>query len=312
MPDPLAQIVALLEPEASFTKRVNGAGSWAVHRREVGRPFYCAVLEGAFRLAPEGVPPVLLTSGDFVLLPMAQRFTVLSRDRLPSDLGETRPVEVRSGVYHLGDACIAPDVRMLIGYGMFGAVDATLLASLLPPVVHVRSNDRLTTLVRLVDDETRAGRPARDVVLTRLLEVLLIEALRSTAGPAAPPGLLRGLSDDRLARALRAMHEDPARPWTVARLASEAHLSRSAFFDRFQRTLGIAPMAYLMHWRMSLAGHLLRRGDVGVAEIARRAGYGSTSAFSVAFSRYARMSPTAYVRQGVDAGVASLPEVMDF
>ena len=312
MADPLAQIVALLEPEASFTKRVDGAGSWAVHRSEVGRPFYCAVLEGAFRLTPHGRPSVLLTAGDFMLLPMAQRFTVSSMDRAPSDPKETRPLEVRSGVYRLGDASIAPDVRMLIGYGMFGAVDATLLASLLPPVVHVRGDDRLTTLVRLVDDETRAGRPARDIVLTRLLEVLLIEALRSTAGPGAPPGLLPGLSDERLAAALRAMHGDPARSWTVARLALEANLSRSAFFDRFRRTLGVPPMAYLMHWRMSLAGSLLRRRDVGVAEIARRAGYGSTSAFSVAFSRYARISPTAYVRQGVEAGASSLPEVLNF
>ena len=297
MVDPFAQIVHLLQPEASFTKLVNGAGSWAVHRSEDARPFYCAVLEGSFRLAAQEAAPVVLASGDFVLLPLAQRFTVSSLDRAPSDLRESVPIEVQPGVYRLGDTDSAPDVRMLIGYGTFGAVDANLLVSLLPLIVHICGDGRLTTLVQLVDDETRAGRPARDVVLTRLLEVLLIEALRSTSGPAASPGLLRGLSDDRLAAALRGMHEQPARAWTVTQLALEANLSRSAFFDRFRRRLGVAPMEYLLHWRMSLAGNLLRQKELSIAEVARCAGYGSTSAFSVAFSKYANVSPTSYARR---------------
>ncbi|TPG14702.1 AraC family transcriptional regulator [Sphingomonas koreensis] len=299
--DPHAQIVHLLQPEASFTKLVNGAGSWAVHRSEARRPFYCAVLEGSCRLASEGAPPVVLSCGDFALLPSAQRFTISSMDRSPSDPHGSVPIEVEPGVYRLGGNDTAPDVRILIGYGMFGSVDATLLVSLLPPIVHVRGDGRLTTLVQLVDDETRAVRPARDVVLTRLLEVLLIEALRSTAGPTAPPGLLRGLSDDRLAAALRGMHDKPARPWTVTELAFEANLSRSAFFDRFRRALGVAPMAYLLHWRMSLAGNLLTQRELSIAEVARRAGYGSTSAFSVAFSKYASVSPTSYARREVTA-----------
>ena len=92
------------------------------------------------------------------------------------------------------------------------------------PVVHVRGERRLATLLQLVGDESRELRPARDIVLERLLEVLLIEALRSNAGTAASPGLLRGLADGRLAAAIRRMHEVPSRPWTVAQLAKEAAL----------------------------------------------------------------------------------------
>ena len=100
-------------------------------------------------------------------------------------------------------------------------------------------------------------------MLARLVEVLLIEALRSTPGDDAPPGLLRGLADARLAPAIRQMHGDPARSWTVPQLAKTAALSRSAFFERFTRTVGVPPMEYLLAWRMAVAKDLLRRQESG-------------------------------------------------
>jgi len=111
--------------------------------------------------------------------------------------------EITPGVFRLGNPDDVPNVRMLVGHCAFAADDAKLMVSLLPQLVHVRGQDRLTTLVEQVNGETRAHRPGRDVDLARLLEVLLIEALRSTTGPAAPPGLLRGLADPHLAVALR-------------------------------------------------------------------------------------------------------------
>lgn len=167
---------------------------------------------------------------------------------------------------------------------------------MLPRLVHVRGQGRLTTLVRLADGEARARRPGRDAVLSRLLEVLLIEALRSAgAGPAAAPGLLRGLANDRVAAALRLIHADPTRAWTVAALAMAAGMSRSAFFERFGRGVGAAPMAYLLAWRMALAEDLLGR-DGGVGEVAGRVGYSSASTFSVAFARHVGVPPGAYAR----------------
>ena len=135
-------------------------------------------------------------------------------------------------------------------------------------------------------------------MLSRLLEVLLIEALRSAAGTAASPGLVRGLADARLSAAIRAMHAQPARDWTVVDLANEAALSRSAFFERFNRTVGVAPMAYLLAWRMALAKDLLRRRQGGgMAEVAERVGYSSASTFSVAFARYVGRPPSQYARE---------------
>jgi transcriptional regulator GlxA family with amidase domain len=150
--------------------------------------------------------------------------------------------------------------------------------------------------VRLVAEESSEAGSGRDLVLTRLVEVLLIEALRTTAAEDAPPGLLRGLADARLAPAIRQMHDDVARPWTMTQLARASALSRSAFFDRFTRTVGIPPMGYLLTWRMALAKDLLRHGDMSILEVAQRVGYTSASTFSTAFKRHEGQPPSRYAR----------------
>ena len=296
MSDPLTQVVGLLQPNASFSKLVIAAGAWAVQRSDDGRPFYCVLLDGSCRLSMAGQKPITLEKGDFVLVPAAYDFATSSLDPPPCDV-EPERVEISPGVFRLGSAGEPPNVRMLVGHCAFGSDDANLLVSLLPQLVHVRGQGRLTTLVELVNEESRCDRPGRDVVLARLLEVLLIEALRSTAGPAACPGLLRGLADERLATALRRMHDRPRQAWTVVELAKGAALSRSAFFERFRRELGVAPMEYLLGWRMALAKDLLRRERIGVAQVAERVGYNSASTFSTAFARHVGMPPILYARE---------------
>ncbi|HEV2442637.1 MAG TPA: AraC family transcriptional regulator [Steroidobacteraceae bacterium] len=303
MVDPLAEVVALLQPRTPFSKVVSGAGAWSIRRTEAGRPFYCVILEGSCRLAVDGHEPMLLREGDFALVPAAYGFTVSSRD--PGAI-DTPPVALPDGEFRLGRQSGPPDVRWLVGYCVFGSPDAALLVSLLPQLVHVRGEKRLATLVQLVGEESRAQRPARDVVLERLLEVLLIEALRSTAGTMASPGLLRGLADERLAAAIRRMHESPSRPWTVAQLAREAALSRSAFFERFRAIVGVAPMQYLLAWRMALAKNLLRRQEGSVTEVAERVGYSSASTFTIAFTRHVGLPPARYTRQQMTGSAENL------
>jgi transcriptional regulator GlxA family with amidase domain len=151
--------------------------------------------------------------------------------------------------------------------------------------------------VKLVREESLDTRRGRELVLGRLVELLLIEALRSTTGDSAPPGLLRGLADARVAVGLRLMHGAPARTWTVDALAKEAALSRSTFFERFSRAVGLPPMEYLLAWRMALAKDLLSRSGVAIAEVAERVGYSSASTFSTAFSRHVGQPPGRYARQ---------------
>lgn len=296
MSDPLAQVIALLRPRAVFSKGIGGAGPWAVSYSDFGHPGFCAVLEGRCRLAVAGEPPVLLEEGDFVLLPTTPAFTLSSVEaarprRIDPKAAQTPDEEVRHG-----RADGPADVRLRGGYFVFDCPDAALLVSLLPAMIHIHGDERLATLVRLFGAEAGQRRAGRDLVLERLVEVLLIEALRTTQGTAAPAGLLRGLADARVAEALRRMHADPERSWTVAELAKEAGLSRSAFFGRFTRSVGLRPMEYLLAWRMALAKDLLRKGSVTLEEVARRVGYGSASTFSTAFSRHAGQPPGRFAR----------------
>lgn len=302
MIDPLTQVIGLLQPSASFSKLVTASGRWAVRPPGSG-PFYCAMLVGDCALSIAGQLPVRLSAGDFILVPAADYVGVTSV--VPPPGGRiTEPVEIRPGVFHVG-APLAPDVRMLVGYCAFQSNDAALLISLLPELVVARGERRLTTLVELVNEETRADRPGREVVLAHLLEVLLIEAFRTSAGSSAAPGLVRGLADPRLAAALRRMHGEATHPWTVGELAREAAMSRSSFFDRFRREIGVAPMEYLLGWRMALAQDLLRREHVSVGEVAQRVGYSSSSTFSVAFSRRVGASPTSYARGQLRSNLGS-------
>ena len=298
MSDPLSQVIALLQPRAVFSKRISGAGRWAVRYSDFGQPSFCAVLEGSCRLAVDGHRPLTLEAGDFVLLPATPGFTMSGFEPVKPERIDPKVTPSPTGEVRHGTRGGRPDVRMLGGYFIFQSPDASLLVSLLPAVIHVRGVERLSVLVRLVGDESNEQRSGRDLVLTRLVEVLLIEALRSTSGEDAPPGLLRGLADARLAPAIRQMHGQLARSWTVAQLAKSAALSRSAFFDRFTRTLGLAPMEYLLAWRMAVARDLLRRDDLGIAEVAERVGYASASTFSTAFSRHVGQPPSHYARAG--------------
>jgi len=295
MVDPLAEVVTLLRPSAPFAKLATAAGKWVARRAEAGRPFFCAIVAGSTRLTVEGHEPLVLEAGDFVLVPAAFDFTVSSLEP-PADGEATAHVFRPDGEIRHGDPDASPDVRMLVGYCLFASPDAGLLVSLLPQLVHVRGEPTLTTLVSLVHAEFRAQRPGRDVVLARLLDVLLIEALRSAPRNTASPGLLRGLADDRLAVAMRRMHEQPSAPWTVAELAREAAMSRSAFFARFSRLLGVTPMDYLLGWRIALAKCLLRDG-ASVSDVAARVGYSSASAFSVAFTRNVGRPPGHFARR---------------
>ncbi|RYZ44069.1 MAG: AraC family transcriptional regulator [Myxococcaceae bacterium] len=305
MVDPLSEVIALLQPRAVFSKGISGAGRWGVRYSDFGQPSFCAVLEGRCRLAVDGQPALTLMAGDFVLLPATPGFTLSGFEPVRAERIDPKVTPSPKGEVRHGTRGGHPDVRLLGGYFVFDSPDAALMVSLLPALVHVRGVERLSVLVRLVGDETGEQRSGRDLVLTRLVELLLIEALRSTSSDDAPPGLLRALADARLAPAIRQMHGHLTRPWTVAQLAKSASLSRSAFFERFTRTVGLPPMEYLLDWRMAVARGLLRRRELAISEVAERVGYSSASTFTTAFSRHVGQSPGRYARSSQAALDAS-------
>lgn len=305
MNDPLSEIIALLRPHAVFTKGISGAGRWGVRYSNFGHPSFAIVIEGSCRLAVDGQDTLVLEAGDLVFLPATPGFTMSGFEEVvPTFVDPHAAAEDATEIRH-GRQEGPPGVRLLGGYFQFGGDASGLLPSLLPEQIHVRGVERLSTLVRLLIDEASLDRSGRTLVLNRLVEILLVEALRLTQTPDAPVGLLRGLGDARLVEALRHMHADPARAWTMAELAKRAALSRSAFFDRFARNVGVPPMEYLLSWRMALAKDLLRRHDMEIAEVAERVGYGSASTFSTAFSRHVGQPPGRFARGASDGHPAS-------
>ncbi|MEP0235855.1 AraC family transcriptional regulator [Roseibium sp.] len=304
MADTLSEVISLLRPQAPYSKLAEAFGPFRVRREDINEVFYCMLLVGRLRLEVDGKAPLELRAGDFVLVPKVTGLTVSSLDPpAPPGLVSLPDFGV-DGIARIGrpEGLVEtpPEVQQLIGHCRFASPDAELLMSLLPEMVVVRGEGRLATLATLVRDEARADRPARDMVVEHLLQVLLIEAFRAKTQFEAAPGLLRGLADPRVGQALRALHHAPDRGWTVPELATEAGLSRSAFFTRFTRIVGVPPMSYLLNWRMTLAKHMLRSGGYGIAEVTDRIGYGSASAFSTAFTRHVGCPPAKFAK-GVPA-----------
>ncbi|MFT7776332.1 AraC family transcriptional regulator [Roseateles sp.] len=297
MSDPLTEVVQLLRPRAVFANLISGRGDYAVRYAQYGQPSFCIMLKGNCRLAVDGHEEVTLGAGDFVLLPSTPAFTISSLTPAPLPVHiDPKLVPGGDGERRYGMPGGEPEMLSLGGAFMFDGADPELLVSLLPGVVHVRGSTRLAQLVQMVGEEYLDPRPGHEFMLSRLVGMMLVEAMRSTTAGSAPPGLLRGLGDERLALALRQIHMRVEHHWTVAQLADAAALSRSAFFDRFTRAVGVAPMEYLLSWRMAIAKELLRREGLSVTEVAERVGYASTSAFSTAFSRHMGQSPRQYLR----------------
>jgi AraC-like DNA-binding protein len=296
--DPLIAIIPLLRPQAVLSKIISGVGSWSIRKPSYNDPAFCLVLEGSCFLTPDGVDALELRRGDFVLLPETPSFTLASD---PAARPELLPFNYDRET-HYGDADTAPTMRMLGGFFRFDRANSQLLTRMLPAVVVVRRDDagggRLRRIVELIGDEANASRPGQDAILERLTEVLLIEALRcwSLRPSKEERGLLAGLADPSLSKALREIHGDISRKWTVAQLARCACMSRAVFADRFARTIGIPPMQYIVEWRIATAKAILRREQRPLAAIAARVGYQSVSAFSTAFTRVTGSAPSDYIR----------------
>lgn len=256
------------------------------------------MLDGSCFLDPDGIDALKLNKGDFVLLPVMPSFT------LASDLDIT-PMHVDldpARETHYGSDSGPVTMRMLGGYFRFDRANAPLLVKLLPSMVHIdreaQGAMRVRQIVELIADEAETDRPGRTLILERLVEVLLVEALRfhSTSAAREEQGLLAGLSDPALAGALREIHVDVTRRWTVEQLARTAGMSRAVFAERFTRKVGMPPMQYLLEWRVALAKDMLRNERPPLAEVAERVGYQSASAFSTAFTRLTGRTPSEFAR----------------
>ncbi|GAB7105211.1 AraC family transcriptional regulator [Streptomyces phaeofaciens JCM 4814] len=207
------------------------------------------------------------------------------------------------GVRAWGDRLDGSTVVLIGTYLMQGEISGRLLDAL-PPLLSLGAEEWPCPLTPILMEEIARDEPGQEVVLDRLLDLLVIAALRAwfSRPEAAAPAWYRALADPVVGRVLRLVQDDPAHPWTVASLATKAGVSRAALARRFTDLVGEPPMTHLTGWRLALAADHLRTTEDTIGAIARQVGYGSAFALSSAFKRVYGVSPQEY-RVGVGSGM---------
>lgn len=318
MSDPLTQIVTMLQPQAVLMTEIHGTQQWGIRFPGFGVTNFVVVAQGACWLTLGDAPPMPFREGDFLLQPAAGAFAFASAPDSQMVLGDAAYKKKAGPVIRLGTG-EGPVTRLVGGYCTVDGINADLFTALLPRAVHVRSNEagapRLGRLIQDIAEEARDDRPGRTLILQRLVEILVLEALRGPMLIDSVPstsGLMAALRDRSLAAALHALHGDVRAPWTVSKLAEAAGMSRSAFSPAFHDCMGTTPMAYLTSWRMALAKAALVHEKLTLEEVADRVGYASAGAFSHAFLRSVGQNPTAFRRDWMQAvGSSSAPVQAD-
>ncbi len=295
--DPLSDVFSLLDLQSAATARFEAGGDWAF--RFPAKPWLKinAVLRGQCWIALPGDPPRRLETGDIFLLADAPPFVLSGAPRGAAGDVAPYPDAGRTGVMRHGG-----DDTVLIGSGfVFRDDNARLLLDALPPLAHIPADAPAAaalraTLALLGPELADGGAMGSALVTRRLADVLLVQALRAHVANGGADGLgwIGALGDRAIGAALRLIHADVGRRWTVAELAASVGMSRSGFALRFRERTGRAPLDYLTHWRMQLARDALRHGAEPVASLAARLGYSSESAFGNAFKRVCGHAPKRY------------------
>jgi AraC-like DNA-binding protein len=263
-----------------------------------------AITRGEAWFLPEDGEPLRLGPGDVAVVRGPDPFTladdpgtepqviILPGNRCLTPDGQEVELMSWMGVRTWGNSPVG-STEMLSGtYELAGEVSRRLLNAL-PPLLVLASDAWESPLVGLLAEEIVKDDPGQEAVLDRLLDLLVIAALRAWfARPDADaPGWYRAYGDPVVGRALRLIHDDPARPWTVADLAAETGVSRAAFARRFTERVGEPPMAFLTDWRLSLAADLLLEPEATIGSVAYQVGYATPYALSTAFKRVRGVSP---------------------
>lgn len=306
--DPFLDLIRLLRPRATLLGAgLDAFGRWGLSFQKRDDLLFCWVERGECLLTRPDCAPVRVQTGDFVLIRTSTSFTLTSDPTMaPVDSG----VAVAAAKRHrliLGEGAESP-MTLHAGKFVFDTANEDLLMALLPALVHITrgdaASDRVRSLLAMSEMESRSPGPGSEFIIVRLIELLLVEILRSNKMQLdkEPTGLLAGLADPVTARALAAMHKEVAYAWTVADLAKLCSVSRSSFAARFRAVLGVGPIEYLQHWRMALAKDELRLGRRSIGDIALAIGFQSQSAFSTAFTRAVGCAPKRY---GAVAGIVS-------
>ena len=310
MTDPLSDVLRSVRLAGGVFLEANFTAPWCVEAQvtpEVCQPFladlvqviaFHVVLDGSMLVALDGERPTELRAGEIVLFPRNDIHTMASgAGGVPVDASDLIQKSPEGGLLKIQHGGGREPTNIVCGFlgtqDSFNPLLATLPRILQLDISRAASRDWIETSVRFAAAELIRGRLATSDVMSKLSEVLLVEAVReyiATLG-AREHGWLKGLSDPNIGRALALIHADIAVPWSADALAKEVALSRSAFMERFTQLIGMPPIRYLTVWRLEIAKRHLRETRMSIPQIAQAIGYESEEGFRRAFKREIEMWP---------------------
>lgn len=302
--DALAGLLDGPRARGAFMIRASFDPPWCVRVEDRAPLTVMLVVRGSAWVTPAEGEPLPLRAGDLAIARGPDPYTCADDPGTPPQAvilpgGECAYPDGRSlqghwdlGVRSWGERVDGSTVLLIGTYLMRGEITGRLLDAL-PPLLSLTQDVWDCPLTPILAAEMARDEPGQEVVLDRLLDLLVIAALRAwfSRPEAAAPAWYRALADPVVGRVLRLVQDDPAHPWTVAALAAKAGVSRAALARRFGELVGEPPMTYLTGWRLALAADRLRTSDDTLDAIARRVGYGSAFALSSAFKRVYGISP---------------------
>lgn len=299
--DVLSEVLALVRLRGAIVCSAELTSPWGLRFQGWDDTAFYLVVRGSCSVDVRGTQKAIaLAAGDLLLLAPGRAHVIRDAPRSPAVAFETLRafVDESTGVLRHGKG--GSPTTLVCGCFELDGSGVELLTSVFPPVVHVRRETATPGVLRTIEalaSEVTGREAGAHAVLARLVDVLLIQILRlMIAQHLVELGWLRALDHAPLARALAAIHQAPAEPWTLDSLANCAGMSRSVFASRFRSVVGQTPIGYLTRWRMHRAALLLEHGTMSAGAVGAEVGYGSDESFSRAFKEWAGVTPGAYRR----------------
>lgn len=305
--DAIDDVFGAMRTHTALYCRIEGSAPWGVAFVRGRAARFGLVVRGGCWLTVDGGEPIALTAGDCYVIAHGAQYSLQDRPDSPTRFCFDALREHSHHVVRLG--CGGEPATVVTGWFMFDTLGAKPLFDLMPELILTRMDDdrsqMIQTTLQLFATETGRREMGTSIVVSRLADILFIQAIRAYAQSAGDEagGWLGALGDARLASVFSAIHTSVEHGWTVEELAGIAGMSRSAFAARFRERVGLTPLDYVTRWRMFRAGTMLRRKQGSVAEVAHRIGYENESAFSKAFKRTTGVTPGVYRRSAGEAAI---------